>query len=282
MTVRLPANSTGTILDTQTESGKDRQVVVVREPVRPAPTRSVGGRIIYVEDFRGIQPGFWNDGVGVAHRDCDIMFNGKPTMRLDPLGNTSGGSNPGRTAVTTGVITKRRIHDGYRHKFGMEMWFRMTSLNLTSNCWLSMSVYNRDGTNAHHARVWLDPNGNNVPLLGKILDGDASNTAGSAVWVTAVTSVLQNGAGTHTYDVPSGRLDRVGGWHSVKLVVDFVTKKYVSLALDGEALVDLSAYNMDTTASTGFAGMHHSIEFAATTSTRRFVNVANVIGTLED
>lgn len=249
------------------------------------PQRNVSGRVLYVEDFAPIQPGIWNDGVGSASRDCDIMFSGKPSLRLDPQGQINGSAtNPGRTAATSGVIVKRRLHDGYRHRFGLEFWFRMSSLNLTSNAFFSMSMYNRDGTNAHHARVWFDPNGNNQPMIAKILDGAATAAAGgTATYPAAVTSVVQNGAGSHSFEPKSGRLDRAGGWHWAKLVVDFRTKKYVSLQFDGEAGADLSSYDMDTTSSAGFAGMHHSFEFSSSTSTQpRFVNIANMVGTVED
>ena len=289
MSVQLPPNGAGAVIETRTVAGRERQMVAVAEPLRPAPTRTSGGQILYVEDFRAVQIGLWNDGVGWAGSDTDIMFGGKPTMRLDTGGNSNGGpANPNRTAITSGVVVKRRVHDGYRHRFGMEFWFRFTSLNLTSNALLSASIYNRNGTQAHHGRVWLDPNGNNVPMHARILDGAASNAlsgtngAGTAVYADVLTSVLQNGGGTHTYDVPSGRLDRAGGWHWCKLVVDFVTLKYVSVQLDGEAAVDLSAYTLDATDTTGFAGMHYSFEFSASTGTRRWVNIANVIGTMED
>ncbi len=251
--------------------------------MRGVPSRSRTGVVLYVEDFAGVQPGVWNDGLGSISRDCDIMFDGKPSLRLDPQGQINGGAvSPGRTAATGGVVVKRRIHDGYRHQFGMEFWFRFSSLNLTSNSFFSASIYNRDGTNAHHARLWLNPNGNNVPMLAQVLDGVASS-GGTATWATVATSVLQNGAGTHTWEPKSGRLDRAGGWHWAKMVVDFRTLKYVSVQIDGEALADCSAYSLDVTASAGFAGMHHSFEFSSTTSTQpRFVNIANMVGTLED
>jgi hypothetical protein len=290
MAIQLPPNSpVGPVLETRTYDGAERQVVAVGEPLRQAPTRAYGKRVLYVEDFRAVQPGLWNDGVGWAARDCDIMFNGRPTLRLDTGGQSNGGAtNPNRTAITSGVVMKRRLHDGYRHRFGVEVWFRMTSLNLTSNTLFSLSIYNRNGTQAHHGRLWLDPNGNNQPMVGRILDGAATNalsgavSSGTAVYTAVTTSVLQNGAGSHAWDVPSGRLDRAGGWHWVKMVVDFATNKYVSVQLDGEAAVDLSGYSLDVTDTTGFAGMHHSLEFSASTATRRFVNVANMIGTLED
>ena len=289
MAVQVPPNSTGAVIETRTVAGRERQMVAFAEPLRPAPSRTGLGQVIYVEDFRGVQPGLWNDALGLAWRDCDIMWNGKPTLRLDTGGvANAGATNPGRTVSTSGVVMKRRIHDGFRHAFGVEFWFRMTSLNLTTNTFVSMSIYNRDGTNATHGRIWLDPNGNNVPMVGRILDGTATNAlsgtnpASTAVYTAVTTSVNQNGAGTHTYDVPTGRLDRAGGWHWCKLVVDFRTGKYVSIQLDGESAVDLSAYTLDVTTSAGMAGMHHSFEISATTSTRRFINIANVIGTVED
>jgi len=263
--------------------------LVDRAP-RSTPARDRRGELLYVEDFSGVQPGVWNDGLGSASRDCDIMFNGKPTLRLDPQGQTNGSAtNPGRTANTGGVVVKRRLHDGFRHQFGMEFWFRFSSINLTSNTIFSASIYNRDGTNAYHGRLWLNPNGNNQPMLVQLLDGAATNTASgtnpssAATYTTVVTSVLQNGAGSHTFEPKSGRLDRAGGWHWCKLVVDMATKKYVSVQVDGEAVVDCSSYLLDTTTSSGFAGMHHSFEFSASTSTApRFVSIANMVGTVED
>lgn len=257
-----------------------------------ALSRNNSGRILFVEDFRiPGNSGMWNDGVGSAARDTDITFGGLPSLRLDPQGNSSGSANPGRTANILGVVVKRRVHDGFTGRFGMEAWFRFTSKNLTSNSFLAMSVYNRDGANAFHGRVWLDPNGNNFPLVGRILDGAATATAngatptapgGAATYTAVATSVLQNGAGSHTFDPVTGSMDKVGGWHYVKLVVDMAAKKYVSLTLDGQPVTDLSAYSMDNVTSPGFAGMHFSFEYFASTTTRpRYINVAQVIGTVE-
>jgi hypothetical protein len=290
MAVQLPPNSTGSIVDTRVVDSRERQLLAIAEPLRSAPTRSqTGFPILYEENFRGIQPGFWNDALGSASRDVDVMFGGYPSMRLDTQMQSAGAvTNPGRVARASGVITKRRILDGFRHRFGMECWFRLTSTNLTSSAFLSMSIYNRTGTNAHHARVWLDPNGNNQPMVARILDGAATNalsgvdSTATAVYTAVSTSVLQNGGGSHTYSPETGRLDRVGGWHFIKLVVDFVTGKYVSLQLDGEDVVDCSAYDIDVVTSTGFAGMHHSFEFCGSNTLRRYVNVAHVIGTMED
>src|SRR5882762_3658583 len=91
-------------------SGQDHNGIVTQHGM----SRLGGGRILFIEDFRSPALGMWNDGVGGVNRDCDIMFAGLPSLRLDPQGNTSGGiTNPGRTAVTTGVVVKRRIHDGF-------------------------------------------------------------------------------------------------------------------------------------------------------------------------
>jgi hypothetical protein len=251
--------------------------------------RPSSGRVMFIEDFRPPNPGVWNDGVGSASRDTDIMFSGMPSLRLDPQGQASGGiTNPARTAITSGVVVKRRIHDSFSGLFGLEFWFRMTSKNLTSSAFFSASIYNRDGTNAYHSRVWFDPNGNNQPMVARILDGAATAAVsgttgtGAATYTAVVTSTLQNGAGSHTYDPTTGSLDKAGGWHWAKLVTDMNAKKYVSLAFDSQPPVDLSAYTMDMTATTAFAGMHFSFEFAASTSTRpRYVNVAQMIGTDE-
>lgn len=290
MSVRLPGNGTGTILETRTVGGRDRQGVMVAEPIRPMPTRGTTGRPVYVEDFRQVSAGFWNDGVGYTMLDTDIWFCGLPTLRLDTGGQSAGAtSDPGRTANTSGVVAKRRIHDNFAGRWGMEAWFRFTGLNNTSNSRLSMSIYNRDGAQAKHFRVWLDPAGNNTPMHARILDGAATNAlsgtsgSGAAVYADVLTSILQNGGGSHTYDPPTGREDLAGGWHWVKMVVDFATGKYIALYLDS-MFVDLSTmtYVWDVTDTTGFAGMHHSFEYHGTTTTPRFVNVANVIGTLED
>lgn len=287
--IRMPPNGTGTILETRPIGGRARQLVGVAEPIRPAPSKGTGGRVVYVEDFVN-DAGLWNDGLGYVMQDCDIMFCGLPTLRIDTGGQSAGATtDPGRTANTSGVVAKRRIHDNFAGRWGLEMWFRFSSLNLTSNAKLSMSIYNRDGAQAKHFRVWLDPNGNNAEMHGRILDGAATATANGAnpttgnvaVYADAITSVLQNGGGSHTYDPPTGRLDRAGGWHWVEMVVDFSTGKYVSLALDS-MFVDLSTYSWDVTDTTGFAGMHHSVEFHGNTTTPRFVNIANVIGTLRD
>lgn len=293
MTIKLPGNGSGTELETRTVAGRDRQMVGIAEPLRSLPARDAAtGRVVYEEDFTGVTPGLWNDGLGFIGIDHDIPFNSKASCRLDTGGQSSGViSDPGRTANVSGVVAKRRIHENFTDRWGMAMWFKFTGLNNTSNTKLSMSMYNRTGAQAKHFRVWLDPNGNNVPMHGRILDGAASAAANggtpttglTAVYADAVTSALQFGAGSHTYDPLSGRLDRAGGWHFVKMVVDFATGHYVSLQVDSMKVdVSIAATMWDITDTTGFGGMHHSIEYSGGTTTRRFVNIAHIVGTLED
>lgn len=207
-----------------------------------------------------------------------------------PGSNTT--ASPGRTAATSGVVAKRRIIDPFTGRFGVEAWWRLTSqnLNTASTVFPVMALYNRNGSQAFHGRVWLAPMGNNVPMQAWILDGAATQAANPGsplsssvpgVWRSVVASASQYGAGSHTYDPVNGALDRAGSWHHCKLVVDLKNGKYVSVQLDGQPAVDLSAYSLDVTTTTAAAMMHFSCEFAATTSTRRFLNVARVIGTAE-
>lgn len=303
MAIRLPLNGQGPIIESRAVDGRERQLVAVMEPIRPLGDRAPSGRIVWADDFDGILPKLWNDGLGILELDDDIISPVGPSLRLDTNGQSAGATtNPGRTAVTSGVIAKMRIHDNFAGRWGMSMWFRLTSLNNTSNAKLSMSIYNRTGIDtvqtppdipsqeARHFRVWLDPNGNNQSMVARILDGAATaaansgnptNPSGTAVYTAVATSWNQNGGGSHTYDVPTRRLDRVGGWHYVKMVVDFATGRYVSLQLDSY-VEDISTYEWDVTASTGFAGMHQSIEYHGNTSTNRYVNIAGLRVTLED
>lgn len=223
--------------------------------------------------------------------------SGNSTITYLDLGATSTGVsppgattaiNPGRTANVTGVVAKRRIHENFLERIGLEVWFRLTSTNNTTNTYPTLSVYNRDGTSAFHGRIWLRPQGNNLPLDVLILDGAATAaanavplTGGGAAWRKVDTSDRQNSSGTHLYEPFSGRMDRAGGWHWAKLVVDFSTQKYVSCQLDGRPIVDLSAYNLDQTTTAGFAGMHCSFEYCAGTTTPRYMHTARWVITKE-
>lgn len=302
--IRLPANGGGTTVETRdAPDGRARQLVSVVDPMRPLGDRAMSGVPVFVDSFDDILPRIWNDGRGFIEIDDDIVAPVGSALRLETNSQNAGAtSNPGRTAVTSGVIAKMRIHDNLAGRWGLSMWFRLTGLNNTSNSKLSMSIYNRTGIDttqtppdipsqeARHFRVWLDPNGNNQSMVARILDGaataaansgDPTSPSGTAVYTAAATSWNQNGGGSHLYDVPSRRLDRVGGWHWVKMVVDFSTGRYVSLQLDS-MIADISEYEQDVTTSTGFAGMHLSTEYHGNTATNRYVHIAGFRATLED
>jgi hypothetical protein len=246
-------------------------------------------RTLFVEDFRHCAPGMWNDGVGSASRDTNMTFNGMPSCRLDTQGNSGAGlTSPGRTASTSGVVFKRRIHDNFSGVFGVEVWFRFTSLNITSNTYPCLSVYNRDGVDAWHGRLWLDPNGNNQPLVGRVLDGAATKALNGGdgrsgtltSWRDVATIEHQYAGGSHLYDISagSGRGDKVGGWHYAALFVDLDAKRYRRAQVDNIDQTDLGGFQLDQTASAGAAMMHFSFEFMASTATRRYMHIANVRG----
>jgi hypothetical protein len=230
--------------------------------------------------------------------NTELLVGSSATTNFTDTGTAGGAAIPvsgttqcpGRTAATTGVVAKQRILDGYTGKYGIEGWFRMTSTNMNSatTVFPIIALYNRDGTSAWHSRVWLNPMGNNLPMQAWILNGaaTAASNGGSpltgtgAVWTSVATSVNQNGAGSHTYYPPTGGLDKAGGWHHVKLVVDMANKTYVSIYLDG-AYADLSAYALDQTTSAGAAMMHFSVELMATTATDRYMHWNRLIATSE-
>ena len=223
------------------------------------------------ENFVAYVPG----GQSVGYLDTGIATG----AGVPPGASTA--QNPGRTAVTGGVVFKRRFHDSFVDKYGVEVWFRLTSPNNTSNVFPVLSIYNRDGASAFHGRMWLRPQGNNLPLDACILDGAftaAGNavplTGGGAVWRYIDTSTLQNSSGTHLYSPSTGQMDRAGGWHSARLVVDFIAKRYVSLQIDGNPEKDLSAYALDQTTTSGFAGLHASFEYCGSTATQRYMHLA--------
>lgn len=245
-------------------------------------------RTIFIEDFRAPTPNMWNDGAGSASRDTEIWYDGCPMARLDTQGQSSAGAtSPGRTAATSGVVFKRRVHDAFSGVFGMELVFRLTSLNITSNTFPCLSVYNRDGVSAWHGRMWLDPGGNNAVIHGRILDGVATPAANggspltgtNTVWADRLATLQQYAAGSHLYDVSagSGRMDKSGAVHRAKLVVDLKNKRYVSATLN-DWTTDLSDLQLDQTTSSGAAMMHFSFEFCASTATRRYMHIGQVRG----
>ncbi len=230
-----------------------------------------------MEDFRHPQMGMFNDGVGSVHRDNEITFNGFPSARLDAQGNFITGANPGTTGPNLGgVVFKRRISDstltaGPGGVFGLEFWLRFTSSNLivNGNELFSCSIYNRDGANGYFGRVWLNTASATVSLQRL--------TGGS--WVQFNTYTVSDQS--HTYHLDLGSSDTAGQWHYCKLIVDMVNKKYVSFQFNNQ----LSTFSdpIITTADTGPQALHFSFEQgqANSSTTRRYVNIAHVVGTVE-
>ncbi len=225
----------------------------------------------------------YNDGAGVGFRDTDIMFNGRPSFRMCPQQTTIGLSSPGRTANTSGCVTKiRRVNlvgtAGIpSNVFGWEQWIRWTSNNNNAAVFTTASVYDRDGTNVFIGRLWVDTTLD--PMILKILQN-----GGNYLQIGSYNTSVAQG----TYQPETGIADRAGSWNYVKLVVDMYNKVYVSVQFN-EVFVDLSAagpfglQTLDSTPDTGSRVLHFSTEFSQTNSlsTERFINMAQPVATFE-
>jgi hypothetical protein len=97
----------------------------------------------------------------------------------------------------------------------------------------------------------------------------------SGVWTTAAT--LNLSGATHLYDLPNGNIDKAGMWLYWRLRTDFNTDQYVD-AIINDKYVDLRGLGLYISASSGAQAMHYSWEYSQKTSTRRYVNVAQMIG----
>ncbi len=243
---------------------------------RKIPSRTAGyGRLLFVEDFRHPQNGMHNDGVGSAHRDNEITFNGLPSVRLDPQGNIQTGTNPGLTGPNqTAVVFKRRISDtNYTTNpggiFGLEFWIRFTSNGwiVNGNSLFSCSIYNRDGATGHFARIWTNTAGSTLSL--QKLTGGA--------WVQFNTIPISDNL--HPYQLDSGSTDVAGQWHYAKLVVDMVNNKYVSFQFDQQT--NSFTDPIILTPDTGPQALHFSFEVGSLSAVRRYLNIAHVVGTVE-
>jgi len=218
----------------------------------------------------------WNDGAGVAYRDCEITFAGLPTVRLDPQGTAASGNGAGQpgTMDTNGVILKRRIQDSYSGQFAVEFWLRFTHANIQSNGsnWVCCSVYNRDGSTGYHSRLWFDTSGGVTTTAIRYLASD--NT-----WPTLGT-VTDQGNAQHTYTIPGNLNDKTGQWNYVKLCTDLSTKKYVYAQWNNH-FYDMSGIAIQSQASASQAVMHFSIECASSGTQSKYINIAQVVGSRE-
>ncbi len=248
--------------------------LVVTTPAVPPRTNALG-RVLFIEDFRHPQLGMFSDGAGSAHRDNEIPFGGLPTARLDPQGTVLGATNPGTSGPSlSGVVFKRRVKDNYSGLFGMEFWLRLTSGNqlANANSIPSCSIYNRDGLNGHFARIWFDLSdaGGNISLR-------YLNSSGTYV---LFDTWVQN-TNYHAYQLDQGFTDVAGEWYYVKFIADMKNKNYVSFQFNDRVTTFAANTGMRIVADTSPADQHFSIEYAQNSSVRRFINIAQVIGTLE-
>jgi hypothetical protein len=239
----------------------------------------------------------FNDGSGSATRDNSITFtNGNPTLRIDPQGSINGSGSPSTGPVTTGVIVKRRISNLIKGTYAWEGWIRWTSQNNTSNVYTTVSNYNRSGTNAYYSRIWLDtttgatgagnPDGTGLPYINLLY----LNSSG--VWTQFGT--YNQRVADHQWDPINnpGKGDSAGMWHYFRLVTDFSGQKYVSLQFN-DVLWNASTFSAPinggatqqailggqtfySASDTGARVMHFSIEFSASTSSRRFISAAQL------
>jgi hypothetical protein len=269
----------------------------VPRSVRSRADAHLKRHVLFQENGVAWPPGMWNDGVGDAYSDAEIMFGSRPTIRLQTQGQTNGSAtNPGRTANTSGVVYKRRIQDGFSGIFAIDLWFRLTSTNNNgvANPLFSVSIYNRTGTDTDGTQLGL---ARPVVVQPERQQQEhrrehsrrhghrrrqrrcpADRPHGRLHAGRPPTSRTAPARTTTTRQPSSGRLDRAGGWHYAYLAVDLKNKKYVECQVDSNPIVDLSTYNLDQTTSAGAAMMHFSTEYSATTSTDRFMNIANVTG----
>ena len=266
-------------------------------PIRVGTRERTGvPRVLFMEDFRLPSTGMWNDGKrggvgvaglsGTATRDNELTIFGMPTCRLDTQGNSVTANSPGLTGPdNSGIVFKRRIGNQPASGgiYSIEFWVNWTSGNHNANSGFSTCIYNRDGTNITAGRLWLDTT----------VGGFTSNAItikllqSNQTWVTLGTST-SSWSGTQ-YDPFLASYDKAGGWHYVKLAVNFTTKTYQRVQFD-ELEFDVSStspspQNLLISADTS-AGkvMHFSIDAASlnSDSTRRFWNIAQVVGMRED
>lgn len=230
--------------------------------------RSGRGRLLFLEDGRHPVLGMWNDGKGVAWRDSEVTFMGLPTIRLDPQGVISGNTTTPGTIDTNGVVFKRRVSDPFSGVFAVEVWIRWLSSTAHTSTHTVVSNYNRDGTNAYHARLWLDTSTVGTMALWYL------NSTGT--WVNFANMQDQDHS-RHNYSISGNLGDKAGHWWNIKLAADFVNKKYVYAAVNGVRF-DLSANTLDTRTSTSQEIMHFSVEYSQYAAGNKQISLAQPAG----
>jgi len=238
----------------------------------------VGARqVLFHHDFSRLNPSMYNDAAGGAWRDNDVTFMGRPTARLDPMGINDSATQSGAPLDTSGVIYKIRLASPQTGAgagvYGFEGWMRFTSNGCDTDIYPSVALYYRDGTNAYHSKVWIDTV---TDSASKLVDLKYFNSAGT---FTQFGQYLYQVSG-HAYNPFAKLYDKAGGWHYFRLVTDMGTLKYTSFQFN-EVTYDLSANSIRTSASTSQTMLHFSVEMNQHTSSRRWINIADLVGTRE-
>lgn len=199
--------------------------------------------------------------------------------------------NPNGTgsALTSGVVVKRRIDDQFSGRFGHEVWYRPTSKSAATSFTsvFCISLYNRDGQNAWAARfmpqlaIGMNPGTwSNDNQLHWVVTGDSGS---GFVWVP-LGFATQSGYSQHSFDPAAGSWDAAGGWNYCKIIADFAARLYLSVQVN-EAIYNFGPAGLPLYKGIGDTGakmMHFSAELAqAQSATRRYWSLGPVTGTVE-
>jgi hypothetical protein len=239
-----------------------------------------GGANAWVVTFSGVNllglPGTPAASVTTANIGTAVMAVNNPNP------NATG------SAITNGVVFKRRLDDAFSGRFGHSFWYRPTSKSSASSFTsvFTGSLYNRDGQNFWASRcmiqvaVGMNPGtwNNDNQLLWYVT---STSTAGF-LWVPFAFSRF-TGYSQHSWDPVGGSWDLAGGWNQMKIVADFVSLQYVSIQVNDIVYTSMAGVPLyQGIGDTGAKMMHFSVELAqAQSNTRRFWNVANFAGTAE-
>ena len=244
-----------------------------------AVTGSTGA---WVVTFSGVQiyniPGTPNTTVTTQNIGTAVMTANNPNP------NPTGNAQPG-----AGVVFKRRMNDQFSGKFGHELWWKPTSKSAISSATSTFChrLYNRNGYSGYAGSiypqsaigmtraVWA-----NDYLLLWYSTGTGSGGSG-CVWVPL--GFHQGAFSQHAWDPVQGSWDRAGCWNYSKIILNMSTQQWVSYQFNETLYTSLAGVPLyQSVGDTGAKIMHFSVDLAmAQSSTRRFYNVAHIVGTAE-
>jgi len=214
------------------------------------------------------------------------------TANIGTATMVAGNPNPnptGNAQPSAGVVFKRRINDQFSSRFGHEFWWKPTSKSAATSATsiLCHRLYNRDGFNGYAGSiypqfaigmtrsVWA-----NDYLLLWYATGTGSGGSG-AVWVPL--GFHQGAFGQHAWSPVDGSWDTAGCWNYSKLILNMAAHQYVSYQFNETLYTSCAGVPMyQSTGDTGAKIMHFSVDCGmAQSATRRFFNIAHVVGTAE-